>query len=162
MNPELKASIFAFLTQTALPLIFTGLGTAASWAFVKLGAFLGTKAKESKLAQVGARLADLCKSVVADLEATLRPRLAEATADGKLTKAEIIQLRAVALERLKQLAGEKWLDEARAILGIAAPSFEKYLMGVLERAVDQLPKSTPAPSPAPAPTPVATATTANP
>jgi hypothetical protein len=146
MTPEIQSTLLSLFIQYLLPILFSALATLSAWALAQLAKKLGAQAAHSKAAAIAARLTHLAETIVADLEATLKPELAKATADGKLDKAEILRLRDVALQRLKALAGERGLLELQGILGIAAPQVDGYLQGILERAVDQLP-SKPAPVP---------------
>lgn len=140
MTPEQKTMATTLFIQYILPVLFSALATLLGWVFVQLGRRLSAQAGESKLAAAFAQLAHWGDVVVADLEATLRPELGKAAADGKLTKEEIAQLRAVALARLKALAGSG-LSGILGNLGVAGDQTENYLSGVIERAVDRLPAS---------------------
>ena len=141
MSPELKATLLSLFVQYVVPPLFAIVMAGAAWALWKLSQFLNSKAGESKLAAVAARISHLAEGVVADLEATLKPELVEATKDGVLTKAEITRLREVALARLKQLAGERGLAELQLVLGLVPTQVDSYLTGVIEKAVDRLPPS---------------------
>lgn len=135
---ESTSTLMSLFVQHVAPVLFIGLAGLVGWVFTQLGRKFGADASDSKLSKVLTRLAHLGDVVVAELDATLRPELEKATADGVLTKAEIAQLRDVALAKLKAIAGERGLEEARALIGIALPQFDQYLHGVLERAVDRL------------------------
>lgn len=139
MEFDLKPAVLSMFVQYVLPVLFSAIAMVGTWALARFAEKLGAEAKTSKTFAVLERLSLMAHAVVADLEVTLKPRLLEATRDGVLTQAEIVMLRSAALERLKQLAGERGLEEARALLGIAAPELERFLTGLLERAVDSLP-----------------------
>lgn len=140
---EVKSQLLSLFVQYLAPLLYTGVLGMVGWMLHHLRAYFQAKAAESKLFQVGARLTDLADSVVADLEATMKPELQAAVADGVLTKAEITRLREVALGRLKQLAGEKGLGEILSVLKIAAPGLDVYLNGIIEKAVAKLSPANP-------------------
>lgn len=135
---DLKSALLSLFVQHVLPILATGIGLLGAWALAKLAQKLDSDGKGSKVARLGAWAAHLASTVVADLEVTLRPKLKASTADGKLTPEEVKQLRDEALARLKALAGEKGLEELRKALGIAAPELDKYLLGLLEKAVGGL------------------------
>lgn len=140
MTPETKSALLTLFIAHVAPVLFTGLAMLLGWVLTQLGRKLGAQAGESKLAAVGTRFTLFAQAVVADLEATLKPELAKATADGELTQAEIAHLRTIALARLKALAGEKGLGELQAVIGIAAPQVDAFLSGLIERAVATLPR----------------------
>lgn len=100
--------------------------------------WLDAKKSTSMLAALGARVAHIASGVVADLEATVRPELAKATQDGYLTKEEVLELRTMALTRLKTQLGTAFLDQLGQVLAGPA-AVEPYLQGQLEMAVDGLP-----------------------
>ncbi len=112
-TPSIREAAQALFVSTVLPLLFTGLVGLLAWIGHQAGAWLKAKAEGSRLAAVGVRVETVIAAVVADLEATLKPELAEATADGVLTDEEIAKLRIHALERVKKTLGEKGLSAGR-------------------------------------------------
>jgi hypothetical protein len=132
--------VMHLFVQYLLPVIFSGLAGLLSWVFVQVGKRAKAQAGESKVTAISARLAHFGDVTVADLEATLKPELIAATKDGELTRAEILHLRDVALTRLKVLAGQRGAAEIHNVLGIGAAQVDEYLRGVIERAVDRLPR----------------------
>lgn len=146
---DLKGQVLRLFVQIVVPILFTGLASALTWAFWKIGQKFGVDAGTAKKNQVVSHFLNLGKAVVADLEATLKPELLAATADGVLTPAEITSLRVAALDRLKFLAGEKKLEEAQFVLGMTSGALEVFLQGLLEHIVDGQPgKTVPLPAPA--------------
>ena len=133
--PGLKGALLQAFVQYVVPVLFTGLAGLIGWALVALRRRLEAQAGESRLAKVGLAATTVIDSVVADLEVSLKPELAEATKDGELTKAEIEHLRRVALERVKRTLGEKGLSELAGVLGIAGGAVDQLLQGLIERSV---------------------------
>lgn len=105
------------------PLLVAGLA--------KLVQYLDAKAKESKAARVAGVFVELARSVVAEVEVTLRPEIQKALSDGKLTKEEGALLKAKALEILKTKAPSGLLQAAQSIFG---PILDTWLGGLVERA----------------------------
>lgn len=110
----------------------------------KLVQYLNSKAKESKLALVGGVVADAAHSVVAELNATLKPKLQAALADGKLTDAEKTELKEAALSALKTKLPAGILGGAQNIFG---PLVDQWMGGLIERSVlaQKPPEATAAP-----------------
>lgn len=116
---------------------FTTLMAATLWLFGR-GRIALTGANASRTTLVVARFVHFAELVVADLQVTLRPQLAQAAVDGKLTRVEIDQLRATAVARLKAMAGDQGLIELQETLKLAAPGLEVWLSGLVESAVSRL------------------------
>lgn len=138
MNPEQQSQLWTLFIQHLGPVVFTGLAGLLGWVLTNLAKYLQARAEGSKFMLVGAKLTTIAESVVADLNATLAEPLKEAAKDGVLTKAERLDLRDKALNRLKQQAGERGLVEAKALLGVAAPQLDAHLNGLIELAVAKL------------------------
>ncbi len=131
----LKSELLNAFVTYVVPVLFSGLAGLLAWVFVSLRKKLEAEASNSAAAGVGAKVLHLAESVVSDLEISLKPQLAEAAKDGVLTKAEISQLRSVALERLKAMLGAAGIAELEKMLGVPREAIDKYLMGVVEKAV---------------------------
>lgn len=118
--------------QYLLPILLPAIGTLLVALLGKLVAYLHAREKES----VGLRLASVltgsAHSVVAELNATLRPQLEAALADGILTDVEKAQLKQAALNLLKQKL-------PAATMALVSKTFgeltDTYLAGLIERAV---------------------------
>jgi hypothetical protein len=136
----MTTALYEAFVKFILPVLATGLGGLLVILFAAAGDWCRARAKESKLAAVGAQVAMLADLVVADIEATLRPKLALAAEDGQLTSAEAAELKQVAMDRLKQLLAEKGLASVKGVFGILAPQVELFLSGAIERAVARLPE----------------------
>lgn len=144
MNPNTSA-VYAMFIQYILPVLFTGLAMLLGWALTSLATWLQSRSENSKIAGASSKLVLLTDTIVADLEATMKPVLKAATADGMLTKTEIDTLRATALQRLKEMAGEKGMEAVKDILGVAAPKLEEFLTGLIEMAVARVPRESTVP-----------------
>lgn len=125
----------ALFTDYALPLLATALSGLLAFALKALVAWLNSKAETSKGAAIAAKVAHFSELVVADLEATVKPELQKALADGKLTLEEKEGLKNLALERVKLLLADKGLGELQAVLGLLTPQIELYLSGAIEKAL---------------------------
>lgn len=118
----------------------------AEWAVVGLAALVVYGIRRLQALKIGSaqtdaavdRILEFARVIVADLEATMRPRVALAGRDGKLTAEEAASLRHVALGRLKALIGEQGLAQLAGALGLAAPQLSDQLVGYLERALLEL------------------------
>ncbi len=130
--PSTGGAILSFVLQYVLPPLVPVLGGLVTWALAKLVTFLDAKAKESKAALVAAKLTGAAQSVVADLNATLRPQLEAALADGVLTDVEKKQLKEAALTTLKTKLPPTLMASASSIFG---GFLDTYLSGAVERAV---------------------------
>ena len=84
-EPSKLELVLQYVVAPAIPLLCAGL----LGALAKLATYLHAKEGESKAARVGAVVADAARSVVAELEVTLKPQLEAALADGKLTDAAL-------------------------------------------------------------------------
>jgi len=118
-----------------LPLLATGLFAGAGWLMAKLIAYLSAKGEHTKLAAAGLKVAMLADAVVADLNATVKPELQAALADGKLTDEEKKYLKDLALARLKDMLGKHGLSTIQSVIGVWLPSIDTYLSGVIEQSV---------------------------
>ncbi len=137
----------AFWT-TVFPGLLTALGALVAWALKKLVDVLHEKASTSKAFAAAEKLAMVVQHEVADAEVTLRPAIAKAMEDGKLTAEEAAELRRQVLERIKASAGP-------ALLGVVqsqvAGNIDAFIGGLVERAVGGLAKAGVSASAVPAP-----------
>lgn len=125
--------------QYLLPPILTALGVGAAWVLTQLGLWISAKWGESKLAQATMRVTHFASVIVADIEATVRPEIQKALADGELSAEEGKRLKETAMARLKEMLAKEGLAELKGVVGVFAPTLESYLSGVIERAVSALP-----------------------
>jgi hypothetical protein len=109
-------------------------GTAALGALTRK--LLGQGHATMVMTAIG-KVTEFAALVVADLEATLKPELALATADGTLTTAEVAKLRDVALARVKALLGSAGLAQLRRVLPSDA-AVDVAITGAVEREVVKL------------------------
>lgn len=127
-----RQTLLQMFLDYAMPPLLTALGAAAVWALAKLAAWLQSKGEESKLFRLTATVADLAHSTVAELNATLRPQLASALADGHITAEEGARLKATALDVLKNKLPVGLRTLATQAFGA---SVDTWLGGHIERAV---------------------------
>ncbi len=121
----------SILTQLAAPLMDL-LMAAASVGFIALAAYLRSKSAESKAAKVGLLVSEAANAAVHELDATLRPQLEAALADGVLTDEEKAKLKAAAIELLKTKLPAGLLGLAGTVFGAFT---DTYLSGKIEQAV---------------------------
>lgn len=132
--PAAKSDILSLVLQYVVAPALPVLGALVVWALKKLGDYLTAKSAESKGALVALKLTGAAQSVVAELNATLRPQLEAALADGVLTEAEKKALKEAALTSLKTKLPAELMGAASGIFG----SFlDTHLSGLVEQAVLQ-------------------------
>lgn len=139
-------------TTTTGRLLILGLtlaSVAVTAAAGMLTAYLAKKRTAANWAIVASWVWDLTLSVVAHMEATVRPAMGRALADGRLTASEAADIKRQALEALRQALGTEGIARLQAILGPGAITV--YLSGMVERALG-LQKALAAGAPAPAST----------
>ncbi|WP_426730255.1 hypothetical protein [Myxococcus faecalis] len=135
--PSLSSILLAGAVQ-AVPVLFTALAGLIAAALLALTRKLNAQAGESKLAAIFARATSLSEAVVRDIEVTLKPLLAAKVADGVLTKAELDELKAAALAKLKESLGANGLAELQQVLKLSAGSVGTFLSGLIEAALDRM------------------------
>lgn len=132
------AAIVAILVKCipyVLPFVLGGIGWLAKKAW---NAIIG-KISNEKVAQALETLGAKAAAVVDSLEQTIRPELAKATADGKLTKDEAKALAKMALDQLLGLATPE-IQTLKRDGGMDDAAVEKLASTMLEQAVYRLPK----------------------
>jgi hypothetical protein len=129
------SKLFELVVQYLAPVILTAAASALTWLFAQLALKAQAQWQQSKWGAAVSQLALLAKLAVAEVEATLRPLLKEATADGKLTKEEAEKLKAAALAKLIEMAKTHGFEEARKLLETLAPPVVALLSGFIESAV---------------------------
>ena len=130
--PPPQSPVLTAVLQYVVPALVTVLGPLAIWALGQLGAFLKSKSSESKVFGVLSVVTEAANSVVAELNATLKPQLQAALSDGVLTDAEKKQLKEAALSVLKTKLPAATLASAQGLFG---PMLDTWLGGLVERAV---------------------------
>lgn len=129
----LKAAALSALVH-ALPLVLTALMGLIAAALVALTKKLNAEASHSKLATLGLRVTSLVDAVVRDVEATVRPLIVAAGADGNLTADEGKAIKDAALRRVKSSLGEHGLKELSAAFGDVG----HFLSGLIEASVTRM------------------------
>ena len=120
------------------------LGLLGSLVAGKLLLFLHAKEGESKVAKVGAIVAEAAQAAVLQVEQELRPKVQLALADGVLSPEEGATLKAAAMAILKTKLPAGVLSTAGAIFG---PLLDGWLSKQLEVANAQMPAVLAAPVP---------------
>lgn len=133
-----EQSVVTSILISAMPYILSAVGAAAVWALAALGRKLSVDAGTSKGKFVLFRLAAIAEATVADLNVTMKPLIAKASEDGKITPAEAKELRDAALERIKQTLGDKGMKELQVVLGATGGSIGIFIGGIIEKAVDSM------------------------
>lgn len=127
-----KETLLQLFLTYGVPFLSVALFALVAWLLVKLRAWLHEKEQTSLAARYASQVADYASSVVAELNATLRPQLVAALADGKLTDVEKAALKQAGLAALAKglpLPITAWIAST---FGEGAPT---WLGGHLERAV---------------------------
>jgi len=139
---------------TVVGQLLSGLAVIALGAVTELQRELGTTALDGDHSAAARVALDPDRigegSGVAHVEADLRPKIAKALADGKLTPEEATELKLAAIAIFKQQAGSQ-LQDIQKLLGLNDSAIGTFISGLIERAVASIKK----PGPASAPTPVA-------
>lgn len=125
-EPSALGSLLQWVSTAVLGLLLFGVSL--------LGVYLRGRAKDSKVWGAVNSLWVLMQTAVAHAEAELRPEIAKALADGKLTPEEGAALKAKVLEIFKSMAGEK-IRELADLLKLGETGVGVFLSGLLERAV---------------------------
>ena len=126
-----KPSVFLQLAGSLADLLMTG----ALALIGMLIAFLRTKAKESKSANVGLVITEAARAAVLELDAVIKPKLKIFLSDGILSEAEKAELKALAMALLKTKLPAGVLSTAASVFGAAF--LDTYLGGKIEQAVSE-------------------------
>lgn len=130
--PTVGQQIAAGVIQYVVVPLLMPIGALLVWALKKLVDYLNEKGKESAAARIAAKLTGAAASAVAEINATLRPKLEAALADGVLTDKEKAELKEAALALLKTKLPGELLQAAGGIFG---GFLDTYLGGLIERQV---------------------------
>jgi len=114
------------------PSLLDLLSAAAIAGIGMLAAFLRAKAAESKAARVGLVITEAARAAVLELDVTIKPKLKDYLADGKLSDEEKAELKRLAMDLLKTKLPAGLLSTAGGIFGAFT---DTYLAGKIEQAV---------------------------
>lgn len=128
----LKDQVLSALVTFVLLPIITAAGGLLVMVLKHLHEYLIVKGNESKAALLSSKMVGAVASVVAELNATLRPQLEAALADGVLTDTEKKALKDAALELLKTKLPGEMMAALTATFGSLT---DAYLGGLIEREV---------------------------
>lgn len=115
-----------------LPLLITVLSPLLMAAMAYLSSYLRAKSAESTAAKVGLVFSEAANSIVAELNATLKPQILDAMKDGTVTKDELAKLKATALDALKTKLPATLMESAKGMFG---GFVDTWLAGLIERSV---------------------------
>lgn len=123
--PSPWVSLSSSLVDVAVAVLVAALGM--------LTHYLRAKAAESGAARAGLVATEAARAAVLQLDKTLKPQLAAATADGVLTDEEKAKLKAEAMRLMREQLAP---DALKAVVGAFGAAFaETYLAGKIEQAV---------------------------
>ena len=130
--PTVGQQVASFVLQYIVVPLLPVVGGLLAFALKKWADSLAEAGKTSASARIGSKLMGAAESAVAEINATLRPQLEAALADGVLTDKEKAELKAAAMALLTQKLPKELLAAAGGIFGDFLPT---YLSGLLERAL---------------------------
>ncbi len=120
-------AVLEYLVAPMLPLLGAGLLALIA----KLVLLIHAQEKNSKAIAAVGTVAEAAKSIVAELEVTMRPELQKDLEDGTLTPEEGAKLKAMAIDQLKSQLPASVL---KATQGIFGGLLDTWLGGIVERA----------------------------
>jgi hypothetical protein len=121
----------AFFAQAG-PVLVDLVMAGALGLMTLLAGFLRARSAESRAAKVGSVITEAARAAVLELDATLKPKLKEYLADGKLSDAEKAELKQAAVDLLKTKLPIGLLDTAGKVFGAFT---ETLIAGKIEQAV---------------------------
>jgi hypothetical protein len=140
-------SLFAQVVTPAVPVAPTPLGsllvaayTLAALALVA-GLAMGVKwlnerAQANKTLLFLAKLSEIAQSIVAHVEAEIRPTMGSVLADGKLSPVERLTVKAEAMRRFRDALADDGLKDLEGLLGLSGDGpVATFLSGLIERAL---------------------------
>lgn len=119
------------LMANIVPVGFTVSMGLVTLLIVLLFQYLNKKLKNEKIIEALNRVKEVVKTVVADLNQTVVASMREQTADGKLTREEICEIKNIALRTVRQYIP----STAQQLAEIGVGSFNLYLTSLIEQAV---------------------------
>lgn len=123
----LSEVILKYIVVPLLPIF----GAALVAAFGFLANLLRIKTEQLRFGAALGAAADLVDAIVRDLEVTMRPTLAKAFADGRLTPEEGALIKA---EALKQVTSKLPAEMLKLLEGTLGAAVQTWLSGQVERA----------------------------
>lgn len=137
-----KSTVLELVLQYVVAPLIPAIGALILTLLGMLTKYLAEKGKANKMAHVAAVGTELMRSVVADLEVTMRPALGKALEDGQLTAAEREQIKQEAIKRVRESLPPHLRKAAGELLG---PMLTPWLSGLVERAHSELEVKAPVP-----------------
>jgi hypothetical protein len=128
VGQQVVSFVLQYIVVPLLPIV----GGLLAFALKKWADSLAEAGKTSASARIGSKLMGAAESAVAEINATLRPQLEAALADGVLTDVEKAALKKAAMDLLMTKLPKELLAAAGGIFGDFLPT---YLSGLLERSL---------------------------
>lgn len=114
------------------------LMAALTYAAARLSLYIQAKTKNEWLKGALVRLDDAVVTVVREIQQTVVDAIKAANADGKITPAEITEIKEAALKAVKTHLGTKGLLELAKILGLSDGALDGLITSKIEAAVHDL------------------------
>lgn len=137
--PPAASPIAAAFWQYVFPVLITGVSGALTWALALLTKWLREKAAavnqtagQARFTHAMDALWGVVANTVAELNVSMKSKLASYLADGKISPEEAADLKAAALEIIKTKLGPNLLGVVKSELGGV---FETVVGGMIEKAV---------------------------
>ncbi len=113
------------IIEAAEPLVLTLIGLLFAWLANEIRA----KVHSTRAQGILLRLADLAETVTNELTQTVVAELKSDAADGTLSKSDAIDIKAIAVSKVKEHLGPKGVKEALGVFGYKSPAELESLIG---------------------------------
>jgi hypothetical protein len=123
------------LITTLIDIALPVLCGALTWGAAKAAAWFSAKTKNEYLTATAHRLYDAINTAVNEVEMTVKAEIKAAKADGVITKAEYMQIKASAVALAKTYLGPKGIKAIIEVLGIDSALIDKFIGGKIEQSV---------------------------
>ena len=144
LGPAAPVSTPGEFLHALLPALLTALATMVTAVVALLGRslhnWLAEKSKTSALAGAALKVDAVAEAVVAHVNAGMRKKLEELSADNEISAEDAKALKAEGMRLLKEALGEQGLTSLTGALGLGASVVDTFLSGVLEKKVAASPR----------------------
>lgn len=132
--------ILGQVTTALLPIVATLITAGVAWLGKRIDTWLTAKIEHEYLQAASRRLNEATWTVVLEMQQTSVDALKAATAEDSpggrsITKEEVIELRSIALAKLKTYLGPVGLQSVKKVLGVDDSTLEEVLLGAIESTV---------------------------
>jgi hypothetical protein len=134
----MRETISKILVEDVIPALGALLAALIPVVVFKINAFVAAKTKNEQIRGIVERMTTAAADVVRDVSAVELKALKANAADGKLDTSDRMQLRDLAIGRLKAHLGAVGVADARGALKLSISEFETVLRGKIESAVDEM------------------------